>query len=338
MSTTLSRWPAGPVSSEWRVFPDDRGGHRLQGTRESRACLKAVGWVLVAVGGVLGGEPTTDSFSLTQRVKAVSGSGNPERFERRERVIVERLFADTLSATPDSWHRLVDEWRSVGMHLQTLRLPREPATCLLLVENEGASYGRGCYAFRLGEAAPLLLQAPHSFFDLRTRDIVAKLFEESRARAACWNTVKRDRLDLAHTKVSYFSSFTQTFAKTLPRSLVVQFHGFRPSKRSSVAAASADIIVSTGTRFPEPWLAHTATQWRSALSDAHVRVFPWDTHELGGTTNAQGALLRAMAVGRFVHVECSPKWRKRLASDAGARQALLEGLPIPDIVDSLQLR
>ena len=52
----------------------------------------------------------------------------------------------------------------------------------------GRQAPHGLFVFRLGDAEEVLLQAPHSFYDLGTAAIVAKLFDSTREKHATSNS------------------------------------------------------------------------------------------------------------------------------------------------------
>jgi hypothetical protein len=233
------------------------------------------------------------------------------------------LFVRELAgATPVSWNTLPMEAHA---------LKCESDACVVVMEPEGDRSGRGFYLLRnTPSPRPWLLQAPHSRSDRYTEKIVKKLMEEGPFRAAAWNTMARKtpvaggpgKADLAHIPESYWQAFTQAFALVYPHGRIIQIHGFAKEKRKSASARKADMILSFGNRHPPPFLLEIAACMKKNLTAA-VLVFPWETRELGATTNAQGKLLHRLGHGGFVHVEMSKALRKKLVRDADARKRFI---------------
>jgi hypothetical protein len=219
-----------------------------------------------------------------------------------------------------------------GLELRRSVLDSGGGAILALWEEESRRHGRGFYAFRRG-ASPLALQAPHSFTDLYTGEIVERLFLEGRAAAAAWNTVPRRAsadgdddaaaaCDLAHVRESCFQAFTRAFARVHPKGRVVQVHGFAKDLRKSDAGRLANVVLSSGTRSPPQALRDLADRLSARLGGT-VHVFPADVQELGATTNAQNELLRSLEHQGFVHVELCPAMRFRLKTSRDVRRRLL---------------
>ena len=196
----------------------------------------------------------------------------------------------------------------------------------MLRERADQRRGRGFYALRASAGAPILLQAPHQYYDAYTGAIARKLFLESDAVAAAWNTASRHQTkasDLVHIQNSYCHAQSRAFATLHPQGLILQLHGFSAGKRKSAAGRGAAAIVSNGTRTPSP----AATALAACLS-SHLGIpallYPRDVQELGATRNTVAADLRRQKFTGFVHLEMSEALRRRLTNDTAARQVLIQ--------------
>lgn len=205
-------------------------------------------------------------------------------------------------------------------------------------EQSGHCRGRGFYAFNARADSDTVLQAPHRFKDTGTGIIALRLAESGAYRAVAWNTAARlieadgesYSADMAHRWDGYFMAFTQAFAAALPEARLVQLHGFATDKRRSPQAATADLIVSAGSRSPTAAARAVADCLRPVFPDA-VRLYPYEVAELGATTNLQGKLLRSLGHSGFVHLELGGGLRARLQDDAGLRAKLCRCLAGEDL-------
>lgn len=220
-------------------------------------------------------------------------------------------------------------------------LRRDMAAGIVVVEElQGGRRGGGLYAMRCGAAKPWVLQAPHSFFDERTGGIVRKLFVESQARFAFWNTVHRYRsrpderfedpvhpADVAHEPGSLFQAATLGAAAGDPLLRFVQIHGFESGKVAFDAVLSAGPISEVA---PNPG----APDGRAPIALAQalepvlgrVGVHGQDTERYGALRNVQGIALARRGPGRFLHIELAAEVRLRLRNDPALRAAFLDGL------------
>ncbi|GAA3903357.1 hypothetical protein GCM10022228_12040 [Halomonas cibimaris] len=197
---------------------------------------------------------------------------------------------------------------------------------VVLIEKPQARDGRGLFATRIEGGMPLLIQAPHQYFDRRTGTLARRLFMESTAVAAAWNTVHRyhgDDTDLVHIADSYLHALSRAFADVYPDGRILQLHGFSRDKRDTPAGRSAQAILSDGSRSPPEALARLAGCLADRL-DIQARLYPRDVRELGATTNTLAADVRRRGFNGFVHLELDASLRKRLIRDAAARAALLQ--------------
>ncbi len=199
----------------------------------------------------------------------------------------------------------------------------------VLGEAAGRARGAGAVALRPRPAVEVLVEAPHTFFDIGTLPIARVAFERSRARALLVNTVHRYRAqapasggddeesssasDVAHAERSFFLFAHEELTRALPRASAVQFHGFAAAKAPGVAA----IVSASTTSGPAAQVA--AAMRAVAGAPSAVRLFPDEVRILGGTTNVEAAASRR--AGRaFVHVELASDAREQLQRD----RALLE--------------
>ena len=248
-----------------------------------------------------------------------------------------RLFETILAPCPDLG---LARALAASNDLEFLEVRAGGDSIVLVREAAGARRGRGFFAFRIGRRRPLAIEAPHSFTDRYTGPIAEKLFIESGAAAAAWNTVSRsgrsekeesreregeqdESADLAHLRDSFLQEFTRAFARAHADGVVLQIHGFDADVRGADGPCA---IVSDATRNPVPWVAVAA----GCLGDAfrkRTALYPRDAGELGGTSNAQAKLLRGLGSRSFLHLELSLDLRADLAKDAALRMRLLLCIP-----------
>ncbi len=198
--------------------------------------------------------------------------------------------------------------------------------------------GAGAYLIRRGPARPVLLSAPHSFFDQGTGDIALALMLEPsdpRAvpRALFVNTVHRYRqldgskvnrkqfnpADSAHADGHPLAIVTRGALEHLPLTLV-QVHGYG----REVAPGEPVAILSAGGD-PTAHVEEVARSLRLAAPEFEFGVFGVDVDRLGGTTNVQARAAREF--GRcFVHLELSRMLRERLLAEPALRERIGRGL------------
>lgn len=212
------------------------------------------------------------------------------------------------------------------LDLELLRVSQPDAW--VLREKATAKRGRGLYAFRAGGRDTL--EVPHSFKDEMTREIGLALFAEGQFAAAAWNTVprhyeengRRVDADMAHLDQTYFMAFTRAVAATHAGDSILQIHGFDQGKRKSAAAADAELILSAGHGQPGERLRR---QWQclGARFGGKVALYPETARELGGTGNAQVAMLRGLRFDHFIHAEISRPLRETLRDSSRDRAQFL---------------
>ena len=208
----------------------------------------------------------------------------------------------------------------------------------LLAERASHRRGAGAVAIRVGrQAAGLIVEAPHTFFDAGTLPIALTAFQRLGCRALLINTVHRynPRLrgessdgeggedggdvsasDVAHAPHSFFLAAHEELQVAFPRATAVQLHGFRDEVLDGVSI----VLSAAGTRADANLVASSLRAAPSAtLGGPHaVRVFPDDVRILGGTLNAQ-ARSSARAAAPFLHVEMSKSLRDNMVADTRVR-------------------
>ncbi len=218
--------------------------------------------------------------------------------------------------------------RGLGMELQ---LHQDGTTSFwLLREVPGIHQGRGVYLWRCGQATDVIVQAPHSFFDLKTGRLGRELFRDLEARVLMLNTLHRYKsrkgetpndaehpADVAHNDASLYQAVTVGILEAAPRSLFVQLHGFEAANRG------LDVLLSDGRPDGQIMAPAMLASWQP--EKLVVAVYGPGQPKLGGLTNVQGRAIRARS-GRFLHVEMSPTVRSRLIEDTLFRRPFAEAL------------
>jgi hypothetical protein len=230
----------------------------------------------------------------------------------------EALFRRTFQG--EQSQALQTAWQTQGFTMRTLTVGNTAFT--VVQEDDNKRTGRGFYVFRQTDALPIMLQAPHSFNDEYTGQIVRRLLLEGHYKAAGWNTVSRHQADMAHIDNTLFQAFGRAFAKQYSTGTIVQLHGFAQGKRKSAKGKTADMILSATTRSPSQRLLEMGNCFKSQLTGFVVRIYPNEISELGGTTNSNAKDLRGWGFNSFLHVELSKPLREKLRNDKAVRQKL----------------
>jgi hypothetical protein len=225
---------------------------------------------------------------------------------------------------------------------------------LLIWQPTAPRQGRPVWAIRLGdEGSPVVLEAPHAYFDLDTLKEGRMLFEALSARALlvsgthrCANDLASScsgrtgvcsdegrqpyrNSDMAHRTDTLFQAVHRAITEQWSQTTVISLHGF----------TDTGVSLSDGTTEPttaDSTVARMASALESEFSDADITVcndYPGATREvrLCGSTNVQGRHLNgstdacstraSQAGGRFIHVEQSRTIRDapdRVADALGA--------------------
>jgi hypothetical protein len=211
----------------------------------------------------------------------------------------------------------------------------------VLCEQDGRRRGAGAFALRAGPAAPVLIEAPHTFFDQGTLPLAAAIFEAQRARALLINTVHRyegrpapddegaeagrrrppPHSDVAHAERSFFLAAHRALIQAIPGALAVQLHGFQDTSAPGVAA----ILSAAGGRAD---VGALLASLRAALPGEAIRVYPTELQKLGGESNVQARASNA-AGAPFYHLELSRSLRDRLVDDPALRRRFAAAFSIP---------
>ena len=261
--------------------------------------------------------------TLQQSIEAAGEGAKLSDLSAAELSAATPLFAETLSRK-SGLEPLQSSW--IQWKMELVKIPFGDEELWLLQELPDARRGRGVYVFRQSPTLPIVLQAPHSGFDQHTGEIVARLFAEGGFTCAAWNSIGREQIDFAHSEGTYFQALTQAVGESFPEMLVVQIHGFDERKRETAAGKKASLIVSNGTVSPPRWFLQSALVFGREFPDKSVLVYPFDTSELGATTNSQARVLRSQGNYSFLHLECNRSFRKAARDDSAHRSELTQCL------------
>ncbi len=260
--------------------------------------------------------------------------------EQQRRALGELIAALWAGVTPRAATELARTARRAGMVLELWTIGRRPTW----VVREPATDPHGLGVYLIHAAArpqdrPILLEAPHVYFDLETEGVAADMFWAPDARPAIHGLFtssthryqragkRRKRrfnpADVAHNSEHPFQTATAAVIAVGPV-IVIQLHGFDDDRRKSTVHAIVSAARPEGSTVESSRVAATL----AATTGVTVARFPEDTSSLGGLDNVQGRLIAATPTARFVHVELEPALRSRLRAGLAARwaRALVEVL------------
>lgn len=206
----------------------------------------------------------------------------------------------------------------------------------LIAEPAERVRGAGAYLIRIGPAQPLLLSAPHSFYDQGTGDIgLAMLLEatDNAPRALFVNTVHRHRqpdgrklelevnpADSANVHEHPLARATRRVLEHMPLT-IIQLHGYSRDTKAGDPAA----ILSSGRSSSSAYVRDVTRSLRAQLPEFEFGIFGIDTDRLGGTKNTQAQAARDL--GRcFVHVELARELRDQLLAEPPLRERMARAL------------
>ena len=243
-----------------------------------------------------------------------------QAYSDKELLLAESVFEQLFD------NQLTDKMRDqlVSLNLSLVQLNE-----LLIIREDKPPYtGQGMYVIRPGSSDTLLLQAPHSFHDIKTGSIAIKMMRENTIKALAINTVSRRyssdggelKADMAHLPESLFMSFSRAFANVNEQGRIVQLHGFNADKREQTRQLG--LILSNGTRAAGQALISQSECLGKALS-TKSKLFPQHINLLGGTTNSIGRAVRGMGFSGFEHIEMSLPVRQALNHSAQLRHAFM---------------
>ena len=212
-------------------------------------------------------------------------------------------------------------WSRVGMSLQPWG-----DDYWLLMDDPVRPSGHGFYLICKSCQDRLVLQAPQGDSDLNPAKIAIEWWAVGGVAALAIHTAPRqladreESSDLAQLKGTFFNAFSEALVRQKQLSTVVQLHGFAQSRRRSRAGATADIILSNGSRLSSPRVRGLQACLMRQFSA--VRSYPQQVSELGGTRNQQGILLRSQGFDGFIHLEMAYELRQRLVASNRERERL----------------
>jgi len=117
-----------------------------------------------------------------------------------------------------------------------------------------------------------------------------------------------------------FQAATEGAVDAIPRTSVVQLHGF------AERGVGGRAVVSTGEKRAGSPLVARSSRALEAVVGPRILKYPEDTNELGATTNVQGVVVRRAAGGQFLHVEMEEGLRRDLLRDAALRGRALDAI------------
>ncbi|MEE2750878.1 MAG: hypothetical protein VX519_05570, partial [Myxococcota bacterium] len=246
--------------------------------------------------------------SLWSQAEKARRDGEVVDLDPAARLEAQSLFMDLMAIAPSGQvpGDLRTRAKVLGLHLRI-----EDDRVLLWGAD---AIPHGFYAIRLGPAAPVILEAPHAFFDLETGNLTSAWFDEGWARAAFMNQGHRfggpgkepkpGGPDVAHRPASFYQAATLGAARGLRTPLVVQIHGFK--ERGNEAA-----VVSAGSALQTHHIETAFIEALAPLLRPQGLVLPAEQAlDLAGRKNVQGRGLSGHA--RFVHLEFSRTTRTNL--------------------------
>lgn len=176
----------------------------------------------------------------------------------------------------------------------------------------------------LKQDAIRLLQIPHAFFDLHTKQIGESWFalpayNNNRPDILMLNTEHRyetKNSDMSRIQYSLFTAVVAAFIELDKSVSVVQLHGFNPTIRKSDSGTASDFILSNGTEIPSPGFLTMQSCLRDNMGIL-ARTYGRDVFELGATINPVGKLIRSKTEHQvsFLHIEMSTSIRQAFVAD-----------------------
>jgi len=209
-------------------------------------------------------------------------------------------------------------------------------TLWLLQELPRRKRGAGVVIVRPSRGAPLLVEAPHTFFDEGTLEIALATFHGIRARALLVNTMHRYATvrqgvrtspdvpqdaasDVAHDPNTFFGAAHEALLAVKPLT-TLQIHGFADDTAPGVMV----VVSAARTIGDAPAVARAL---RDALGDDVVRVYPEEIDVLGGTSNVLAKVSRELGLP-FLHLELSRSLRDTLRHDPAAMERFVAALRV----------
>ena len=236
------------------------------------------------------------------------------------------LFKHLLKGEFEEEHQ--KKWEQLGFELREIH--EGQTAYLMLTEHPSQKTGRGAYLFpKVNRGSHVLLQMPHSFKDLYTGEIGRELALEGTFAGAAWNTVSRNftangrhvNADFSRLFNTYFAALARAFIEQYPDGYLLQLHGYARENRKTRAGSQSDMIISTGTGFPGPWVQNMDSCLERAFA-VNVGVYPLEVRELGATKTSIGVIHQHMGHQGFLHIEMSKAIRVMMRKNASSRKKL----------------
>jgi len=199
------------------------------------------------------------------------------------------------------------------------------AVSYLLREDKPIQKGWGLYAFRVGSASNIIIQAPHPLFDINTPSVALNIYRALDARALLIAGAHRDAnldgsADVSHNLESVFQSVHEALLQEIQaisgNAVILQIHGFNSGKHDGYP----QVVFGFGDK-AQPAEFALARKLKDAISEQGITVGLctgdfWQ--DLCGTTNVQ-AYTSNDAI--FIHIELDEMMRK---NDEGLITALVQ--------------
>jgi hypothetical protein len=293
---------------------------------------------------------TVRTLSLDDYEATVYGAGPGATFAETTAIehetiaaLVPKLLGGAQASPPPDPQIWQTDADAAGFRIETWTVAG--GTYWALLERRDRARGAGAYVFRVAPrepGVPILLEAPHNFYDLGTGRLAAELFfappPGARPRALFTNTIHRYQLapgnkkkrrhnpaDVAHNSQHAFTIATEAFTIAAGGARVIQVHGFdarSDDDDDSNEPGAVAMVVSAGTESGSSALTQALAAELGRELRVEVKRFPEDVRFLGATTNAQGRMVRRIEHGDFVHIEMAAALRDRLASEPALRAKL----------------
>ena len=239
--------------------------------------------------------------------------------------------------------------RTVAKSAWSDRLPTRPApkgfqgalgdsgSIWVLEEHPRHKRGAGLVALRPSTGRPILIEAPHTFFDSDTLELALRAFDELDARALLVNTMHRggdgsqearrrlalsgeSEFDVAHAKDTFFARAHVVLLQLDPGLATVQIHGF-----SNDTAPGVDVVVSSARTNGD--VRRLAKAIGESTGITKIRTYPDQIDVLGATTNVQAIACRE-ARTPFYSVELSRSVRSRMKEDPEIARRLVQAFGV----------
>lgn len=222
------------------------------------------------------------------------------------------------------------DFQALGFELNEVQSKGE--SFFVVTENKDKKRGSGFYAVRVKPklTCPLVLMAPHTFFDVGTGDIALSAFTSTGAFVLMTNTFhryagareqRRDILgtDFAHRQDNFYFSAFNALLQEYKEITFVQIHGFTREIKDKRRELSEDAILSSGcgNTNNKADLRALSDKLSKLLTDFKTGVYGESVENLGATKNVHACAVvdKKSAEAKFVHLEMSERLRQQLKDD-----------------------